>query len=185
MTTNSMAAWNALLIISMLALAGAVVYDQLVPAPKLDVSPRARKLRQDKVISEVTLLDKQAREAKAQLLARIWEEEPEAIGPAAMDVITRSAKKHGLVVGSFRPQKPVEEPPLTRFPYIVSIDGTYLGVLSFVRDLERPENKIVVNSIQIASADGASSAVTATVAIWAFKETTTQTKPKATAKRNV
>lgn len=185
MTARPIAAWNALLVLAMIALAGAAVFDLAVPAPKLDMSPQARKARQDKVISEVAVLDKQAEEAKMLLSARLWKEKPDAIGPAAMDVITRSAKKHSLVVGSFRPQKLVEEPPLTRFPYIVSVDGTYLGVLSFVRDLEQPENKIVVNSIQIASADGASSAVTATIAIWAFKEASASPKPNTTAKRNV
>lgn len=165
-------------------LAGAAIYDRLVPVPRLDITPQARKARQDKVILEVETLSKQASEAKLQLSARIWKDDPESIGPAAMDSITRSAKSHGLVVGSFRPQKPVDEAPLTRYPYVVSVDGTYLSVLSFVRDLEKPENKIVVNSVQIASADGASSAVTATISIWAFTESTTPTKPKATAKRN-
>lgn len=185
MTLRPIDAWNSVLAVSMLLLAGAALYDRLVPIPKADLSPQARKARQDKVISEVQVLDKQADEAKLQLLTQIWKEDPEAIGPATMEKITRSAKANGLVIGSFRPQKPVEEPPLTRFPYMVSVDGTYLGVLAFVRDLENPGNKIVVNSIQIASADGASSAVTATISIWAFRETTAPSKPNATAKRNV
>lgn len=79
------------------------------------------------------------------------------------------ARKRNLKVASFRPQKPVDEAGLLRLPYLVSLEGTYRDALAFVKELEKPQNRLAVNLVQLASADGETSMVRATVGIWALR----------------
>lgn len=101
---------------------------------------------------------------------RLWNLGAEAIGPMAMGRVSNMAKANGLNMVAFRPQRNVPAGDLVRYAYQISIEGSFGKVVEFTRKLETPETKLSVVSLQVASTDGASDAVSATIGVVAYRD---------------
>jgi hypothetical protein len=165
--------WNIMLGLAIAALAGLLVFDLAVPKPKAE-GTNAQKLESDRLlIAEADKLEKEFEASKLRIAARTWIMSADAVGAVALDRATNMAKKHGLTLGAFRPQKPIEEGELIRLAYVMTLEGPYPGLRAMVRELETPELKLSVHLVQVASADDASDLVNGTIGVTAFLE-----KPK-------
>jgi len=182
--TNRLAPWNALLFGSMLIMLGAFVYDKVVPMPKIEVKGSGIAEQEKRLRQQANALYLETKESEQLLNSRLWIGDSKLIGPRAMATATQIASKRQLKLAAFRPQKSVQEGTLVRFPFVVSLEGTYPQIIGFVRDLENPSNKLVVNIVQIASTDGSSSAVNAVINLWAFQAATESDKKSTTRKVN-
>ena len=89
---------------------------------------------------------------------------------SAMSMLEKFARQNNLKIISFRPQRLEEEAGLERMPYQITLEGAFPKVISFVRTVETPATKIAVTNVQIASSDGASDAVTATISLVAYRQ---------------
>lgn len=165
-----LALWKGVLGFSMAAMLGIWIFDMAAPRPGFLLSGEAQASRENQIRQQAHQLETEAIRAEAMVANRLWAGDAEQIGPQSLAIATRAAQQSGLKLSAFRPQKPLTEGPLQRFPYLVSLEGTYPRVLAFVRYLETNERRLAVNVVQIASSDGASSAVTATVGIWAIRQ---------------
>lgn len=166
---GKMATWNAVLIVSMLAMVAIAAYDRLTPMPKFDLSAKQQADQQARVRMNAVKLEDDAAKAKDQLREFAWTEDAETINPQAMASTTVLARRHNVLIAAFRPQKPIDEGTVQRIPYLISVEGTYLDVVSFVKDLEGVGNRLVVNSVQIASSDPGSSQVRGTIGVLALR----------------
>lgn len=102
---------------------------------------------------------------------RLWNEDAQTIGARALATVSATAKASGLKLTAFRPQRQIDSKGLTQLPYLVFAEGPYPKVLGFVARLESPAVKLAINSVQIASSDGASDRVRTSITVVAFKKT--------------
>lgn len=105
---------------------------------------------------------------RRQVAAFTWRQKQEEIGPLALASVSQLARKHGLKLVTFRPQKTEQEKDLTRVPFLVALEGTYPDVAAFARDLENPKSKLALNMLQLNSSDGVTDRVNATVNVVAY-----------------
>lgn len=161
--------WNVLMGLSMAVMAGALLYEKLVPYPAFSLTAKAKAEQIQRAHDQAENLGIQADLVKTSIAGRVWNEEAEEIGPKAMATATDLAKRFNLKLSSFRPQKIVLDGELERIPYVVALEGEYRDVVQFLNEIEMPATKLVLNSIQIASSDGASSVVRATIGLWALR----------------
>lgn len=119
--------------------------------------------------------------------ARMFLTKADEIGPNTMRTLESAARQRNLKVISFRPQRTEEDSGVTRYPYQIALEGSYLDVIAFVRSMETPATKLGVTSMQIASSDGATDKVSAMIGIVAYgpvvdedKESETGSKTKET-----
>jgi Tfp pilus assembly protein PilO len=183
-TNNPMFVWNLLLWASMAAMVGITIFHLATPLPKFSMTPQGRVTQEARARNKVYTMRKQIEEADARIASMTWKEDAELVGPAALAIVNGIAKQRSLKVASFRPQKAVTEGSLVRLPYQISLEGSYTDVVGFVRQLETPTHKLVVNNVQIASSDGETSAVKATIGIWAVQVSKTPEKPTRSTRRN-
>jgi len=169
-------AWNGLLLAAMFALVGVLAFDQFVPPPKPAKRTIAQVRTENQTRDEMDKLREELKAAEAVIASRVWTESPDIVGALALDRATNLAKASALNLSAFRPQKPTEEGELVRLPFVMTLEGSFAGVEKFVKNLETDANRLSVTLVQVASADGASDLVNATVGISAFIE-----KPKAQA----
>lgn len=108
-------------------------------------------------------------DAETELAAKVWTESPDQLGAILMGAVQANARKNGLNMLAFRPQKTEEDSGVVRHGYSVSLEGRFPQVIEFLRAVETPESKLAVGTLQIAAADGATDAVTATVGIVAYR----------------
>lgn len=170
--SSNLAIWNLVIVASVIVTVATFAYHTLTPMPSFALSKRAQAEQVERARLATYAAREAGEKAKADAARRLWKEDPEKVGPAALEIVNQLARKRNLKVSSFRPQKPVDEAGLMRLPYLVSLEGTYRDALAFVKEVGQPENRLAVNLIQFASADGESSSVRATVGLWAMREGT-------------
>lgn len=151
---------------------GALCFDLFGPKPSASRSGAARKKEEVKLEADTKRLRKQVSELQIKNDERLWSEPIDEVGPKAMTLLESFARQNNLKVISFRPQRVEEEAGLERMPYQISLEGSFPKVISFVRSVETPTTKIAVTNVQIASVDGASDTVSATIGLVAYREKT-------------
>lgn len=161
-------AWNALLIASMLLLVGLLAFDRLVPPPKPTERKQAQIRSEEQLRSQTDMLYKEHDKAELIIASRVWKGSSDVVAAMALDRATKMAKANGLNLSAFRPQKPAEEGELVRLAFVMTLEGSFLNLQRYVQALETDANRLSVTLVQVASADGASDLVNATVGISAF-----------------
>lgn len=147
-----------------------VGFDQFGPKPSATRTGAARKREQVKLEGETAKLRDQVAILQVRNQTRLWSQTADQVGPTAMSMLEKFARQNNLKVISFRPQRLEEEAGLERLPYQITLEGAFPKVISFVRTVETPATKIAVTNVQIASSDGASDAVTATISLVAYRQ---------------
>jgi len=166
---------------ALVILVGTGVYMLAVPKPTTNGKATGRERTMRKVQDDLESVHKNLEETKATVDAKVWSVPVAQIGPKALESITGIAQKAKLKLVAFRPQKPVSVNGLTQLPFIVSVEGSYVGVMSLVRQIEADDSKIAPNLVQFTSTDGNSDVVSATIGIVAYAQEN-QKKPTAPGK---
>ncbi len=171
---NTMKTWNGAIVSALVVIAAAVAFMLLVQSPQARV--KAKKAERIKLDKEAKGLFVEVTSLKKANQPRLWQTSSEAIGPTAMGKMSALARNLGLTMLSFRPQKPEESGDLTKYRYVLSLEGSFPRMIEFARKAETLGNKIAVDRIQLASKDGATDNVSATIGVVAYRE---RIEPKA------
>lgn len=156
---------------SVLALAASLV---LMWLPKEDSPAAIRELQADgKIKIRRANLTKDATIAKTAELHQTvatdtWSGSVQEVNAAILKRVNTLLQNHNLKSGTFRPQRASTVDTLNTLPYALTLDGTYVEVMNFVRDLETPANRLAISSLQVQSADINSDRVNANLTVVAY-----------------
>lgn len=159
---------SAMVLLSLLIMAGALAYMLLVPPPSVAGIARGRDRSRRAIDEEIARARARSKEAQAAAEKRLWTGDPDAVTAAVLARLTAEANQRALKLGAFRPQRQQALDELTELPFSVQIAGPYPAVRAFLATLDRPGTRLTARSIQIASSDSATDAVTATVGLSAY-----------------
>lgn len=159
---------SLLALASVLTLLGTLLYMVMVPPPSAAGLAKGRNLSRIKIEEEIETAKKRAAELEQTNLQRLWTGSPEAVTAAVLDTLTKQAATRSLKLTAFRPQRTQPLNGLTELPFSVQVSGPYTKVREVLSSLDAPGSRLALRSVQIASADAASSSVTATLAISAY-----------------
>lgn len=173
---------SSLILAAILLLLGTLLYMVLVPVPSAAGMAKGRTLSRNKITDEISKAKTRANELEKANKAYLWNDTADGVTAKVLNTITAQAKSKSLKMAAFRPQRPQALETLTELPFSVQISGPYPAVRAVISTLNTPKSKIALKSIQIASADGASSAVTATIAFSAYTVLPAKTEEKLPAK---
>ncbi|MFY9233863.1 MAG: type 4a pilus biogenesis protein PilO [Fimbriimonadaceae bacterium] len=159
--------WSVALALSLALFVGALM---LVFMPKPAAAAAGReKAAELRGIREMTMRAQQLYlEIDASNERLIWNQDAQTIGAKALEMVSRKARAFELKLSAFRPQRETDVGALRQLPFLILVEGTYPKVAAFLSSLEQPLTKLAVNGIQIASSDGASDGVTASITVIAF-----------------
>ncbi len=162
--------WNYVSGAAVVIMAGVTLAHFLVPIPSLGKVVQAHKNEETKLNASISKLRDDVTTMKVENSKRVWTQPADQVSAAAMSLVTKAAQSRNLKVIAFRPQRTQDDSGVTRLPYLVSLEGSFPNVLQFVKSIENPATKLAVQSVQLASADGASDKVSATVGVVAYRE---------------
>lgn len=168
---------SALILLSILILAGTLIYMVLVPPPSVSGLARGKAASLQEMTSEVKSAKARTIQTRRQIAPLVWSGNPDAISGALLEQLTVQARQEALSVSAFRPQRTQDLGGVTELPYTVQLSGGYGGVRSVLKSLDAPDSRVVLRSAQIASA-ATGSGVTATLGLSAYVLTDQPTVPK-------
>lgn len=169
MKQNSLATWNAVLAISLIALAGTVLAQALLGPPKSKFSASKKRLDEAKIKTAVSEATEKIAKSEAITEQFVWPGDAKLAEAEAMARVTTLAKQHAVSLGAFRPQKATEDAGLRKMPFSLNIDGPYLSIVKFIRDLETTSNRLAVQMLQVSASDSTSDQVSAIMTILVFQ----------------
>lgn len=153
---------------SLVILVGTGVYMVVVPKATANGKASGRERTRNKVQQDLKEVQENLAKTKATIQAKVWDVPVAQIGPKTLESITGYAQKSKLKVVAFRPQKPISVNGLTQLPFIVSLEGSYVGVMNLVRQIEADDSKIAPSLVQFSSTESNSDVVSATVGLVAY-----------------
>ena len=159
---------SALILLSIAVLAGTLGYMLLVPPPSAAgvVAGRERSRRQ--LEQEIARATARTEEVRKAVKPRLWQGNAEAVTAAVLNQLTEQAARRSLRITAFRPQRSQALEGITELPFSVQISGPYAAVRATMAALDAAGSKLAVRSVQVASSDGETSAVTATLGVSAY-----------------
>ena len=172
---------SSLILAAILMLVGTLLYMLLVPVPTTAGLAKGRNLSRHKITKEIDTVKARAVELEKANAAYVWNDTADAVTANILNNITAQAKRKSLKMTAFRPQRPQTLESLTELPFSVQLSGPYPAVRDVVAALNNAKSKIALRSLQMASSDGGSSAVTATLGFSAYTILPTKNEEKAAA----
>lgn len=155
---------------SLLAMAGALVWMLLVPKPTTVGMSKEKRDKEFKVRLATTEARERLIDLRTSIDKRVWPGDPDNVAPSALDRISRLARRQDLKLVALRPQRAETIHDMTMLPFIVTVEGPFPKAIAFVRSLEAPEHRMAVSLIQINATDGGSDAVTLTLGLTAYAQ---------------
>ncbi len=143
----------------------------LLPKPSARDAFLKQKEQEKQIQSDADRSQTDFAAAKAKVVAETWNGGAETVGPGALAVMNTLATKNRVQLSGFRPERTSQTAGLDFLPYSVTATGAYLDVLSFVKAIENPQNKLAVDSLQIASSEANTDQVIATIGLTAYRVT--------------
>jgi Tfp pilus assembly protein PilO len=160
---------NLVMLVSMLALVGVLLFVLLVPKPTVAGMRSQRQNREFEIKREHQTVERQLVEVRGHVATYVWDLPLQQVSPAALANVTTSVQARNLRLIAFRPQRVAESTGgLSQIPFMITVEGTFPNVAQFVDDLESPANRLAVNLVQISASDGATDQVSASIGVLAF-----------------
>jgi hypothetical protein len=158
--------WDSLLVLSLVGalLASWFVFAQPTPHP-VPRTPPGSSLKE--IDDSTRSLENAAFLGEEAIQARTWNLSAETLASEVLSRLTHLAETHHLQVSRFRSGKVISAPGLQEVPFVVVFEGAFMDVMAAVEDLERPESKVAVSQLSIASRSEPGQ-VTATLALTGF-----------------
>lgn len=144
----------------------------------------AERVRKDSLKTQLAtkLAKESAAAAEATIEANTWEGTRDVIDPAAMTKLRAIARKNGITMTAFRPQKEATAGSLTALPYVLTLQGPFPSVVKFTQQVDKPGTKLSVNLVQVNASSEENNSVVATVGVTAYiKPGVEAAKPSTTA----
>jgi hypothetical protein len=159
---------SALILLSILVLLGALIYMVFVPPPTTKGLVKRFESSRLKLVEETDALETRGEQARLANQSRLWESEPQKVTASVLAQLTHEAALQKLKLAAFRPQRTQRLESLTEVPFTVQVSGPYSAVRQFTAMIDAANSKLALRSFQLASSDGASDAVTATLGVSAY-----------------
>lgn len=157
-------------VIGILGLVAVLVYVLVVPEPPDRLSRSGHVKEQQEIVQQVSDSRKQLASAQASVEKHTWTSLPQEIQAASLDKVSSLARANGVKLLGFRPQRTGTAGELETIPFVLTAEGAFPDVMSFIAAVENPDNKLAANLVQLSSAEGDSDKVTATVGVMAFRQ---------------
>ncbi|MBS1714242.1 MAG: type 4a pilus biogenesis protein PilO [Armatimonadetes bacterium] len=161
--------WQTAGIAAMVLTVGLLAFHLLAPMPSAAQTTKRHRAEEIKTEAETKSLREEVARIKTEIAPNLWDVPVDELGAAVMGVVDKAVAGKALKIQGFRPQKPITVSGVTRFPYLVVLQGPFQQVVGFVRDIETTGTKLAVSGVQMSGADGATDTVTATIGIVALK----------------
>ncbi len=158
--------WGA--ITAVFALVVISAYDIIAPSPGSQrvVTTKSRaELEQDKEDAQRKLA-----ESEQTVNSLTWQVSRDEVDPTAMAWVSQRARQNAVEVSAFRPQRSVDAQGLDQLNYLVTAEGPYPNVVRFIKVFEGSNSLLAVKAVQVASINGASDTVRATISLVAYQE---------------
>lgn len=165
---NDVRTWNMVGALAIVVLLALLIADQLIPTPSVAGARKAASEKERKLTMEYKEKLEKYEVSKTVIAASAWGGAAERVSPAILDRLTKIASIKGLKIQSFRPQKIQDAADLEVLAYSLSIEGPFPNVMSFIQLVEKQEKNLAVTLVQVASADGETDEVNASLGIAAF-----------------
>ena len=159
---------SALIVFSLVILAGTLFYMLLVPAPSAAGVAKGRQISHRKIQDEIDSARARVKELEAAARPRQWQGNADTVTAAVLGQLTAQANRRALKITAFRPQRAQVLEGIAELPFSVQISGPYPAVRDVVTSLDTPGSRLALRSVQVASSDAATSAVTATLGLSAY-----------------
>jgi len=170
---------------SLLIILGSVAFMALAPKPAPALTEVQIRKQKNAAKIAIKTAQEQIDAATATIENSTWSGTPEEVLPLALQKVASMAQTHHLKVVGFHPQTVIVAPSITLIPCIVNVDGAFVNVVSFEKDIEAQGTNLVVNLMQMATADQESNKVTGSIGIVAYqplkdtsKDSSSTAKPK-------
>ena len=155
--------------IGILGIAAGVCFIALIPKPSTALVYAKQKAQEQKILAQSAKAQKDYDNLHKTLVTRTWSGGAQNVGPGALQAMNALATKYRVKLSGFRPERTTQASSLNLLPYSVTATGGYTDVLGFVKAIENPDNKLAVDSIQIASSEANTDQVIATIGITAYQ----------------
>ncbi len=162
--------WQVAILTPMGIMFALLLYHLFVPMPTMVQASKRHRAEEVKMKSEIQGFKAEILRLHKSISEDVWGSSPDEIGANVMAVVDKASHESFVKMQAIRPQKPVSVAGVTRFSYLVVMEGNYPGVLDFLRRVEKKGTKLAVSSVQLSGADGATDNVTATIGVAAFIE---------------
>ncbi len=137
-------------------------------ASLVDADAKRRQERQ--LEKQIELTKRSLAELEAKINRRVYAMAPDQVGPKALATVEQLAKRCGLALSSFRPQKAVQSEGLEQLGFAANVSGPFPDVVRFIRLLEAEGSRLAVVSAQFNAGDQGIGDVSATVGVVAFAQ---------------
>ncbi|MGI4791550.1 MAG: type 4a pilus biogenesis protein PilO [Janthinobacterium lividum] len=162
---------SALMVLSILVLAGTLAYMLLIPKPSAAANTRAGTSSRRRMVDDIADTRKQTSLAQAAVRTRLWQGDPEAVTATILAQIEEQTGKHSLKLMAFRPDRSQEFEEVTELRFDAQVTSSYKDVHSLMDTLDAPGSKVALRSVQITQSQTAGSTVSATLGLSAFVAT--------------
>jgi Tfp pilus assembly protein PilO len=159
---------SAVMLAALVILLGSLGYMLFVKKPTTEGIAMGKERSRKGILEQIEMAQLSGQQTRAQLSARLWQGDTDTIAAAVLAQLTQEATARKLKLSAFRPQRTQLLPELSELPFSVQISGPYPAVHAFAATLDRPSSKLALRSLQIASSDAGSDAVTATLGLCAY-----------------
>jgi hypothetical protein len=159
---------SALIVIALVIMAGATVFDRLFPVPAGAAVGTHHSLTRRTMSKDTKMAETDGEKARKALMPKLWQGNSENVSAGVLALLTNASNQHSLKLGAFRPQRPQPLGAITELPYTVQVNGPYPGIRTVMTSLDATNSKIVLRSAQIASSEQGTNAVSATLGVSAY-----------------
>ena len=150
----------AMAALALLLLTGSLLLAAFAPAPGAESIAHARARTRRQMRTEIAQVSARSRELEQAVRPRLWQGSIESITSLVLKEVADQARGSGVKLTGFRPQKVQALKGVVEVPFAAHVTGRYPSVRAMVAALDAPGTRIALRSVQFASADDASSAVT-------------------------
>ena len=154
-------------VLSVVVLVSSLLFVLFVPKPSTKGLAAKDRTARSKILTATKFAKDNIDAADKVLVHTVWQETPELVGPKALAKVSKYAQDHRIKLSAFRPQKQIDG-VLIQLPFVITVEGSFSDVMEFEKELEKPENKLAVNMVQLASADAASDKVSGNLYVLAY-----------------
>ena len=159
---------SSLAVVGIVCLSGSLIFGLFFPKPSIKGIEGKKIAQQRLLINESEDLKKNVDSLEEVLATTKFEDKPDLITPFVVNRVNAKVKENKLSLTSLRPQRTLDGKSMLQLPYVANFDGSFPGVLAFLRAFESGNDKLAVNQLQLTSSEGAGDRVSATVGLVAF-----------------
>lgn len=162
---------SALILLAIVAMTVAALYDILVPSPGGPAAGHSRVMARRKLADDMFIAKISETKAKNALEPKLWQGDPNTVAAGVLAQLTTQANRHALTLGAFRPERSVSLGIITEMPYSVQVTGPYPSIRAVLSALDAANSKVILRSVQLAASEQSSNVVSATLGVSAYLAT--------------